>query len=1163
MADIITRLKFETDEFHNRARRVTTEINNISQQLEKSGVRVDHMNAKNLKLAQSFGQMQTVSTTLRGKISELSEEFVAWSHHYNQITEEQRRSPYGKAIVQQLDILKQRIHDTKGELAGIEGSLNGKMGGAGFGKQLLNGLVPGLGAGLAMAGVMAATKAMRAFKEQAIDTVKVNMEFEQSNANLSAILGKNIEDIGALTENAKMLGATTVYTAGQISELQTVLARRGFNQDQILNMTHGISNLAVATGTDLAESAELAASTMQAFGLKATDMERIVSVLGVSTTKSALTTQALGTSLQYVAPTARAAGFSLEDTVAMLGALVDSGLDASTAGTSLRQIILGMSTANGKLANSFGHPIRGLKDMTESIRKMKENGGSSLDEISKKVRVTAVPAFLSLVENVDRLDALRESITGVEDELQNMADKQINTLKGSTILLKSAWDGLKLSFSESNGTIKSTIDLLTKLINKVTEARRLDQGGQGAVDALLGDEEEFKKRVAKRAKEWVSEWNTNQEIANREGGSAWSLPNSGWGVTSGVTLDRNVSQYNSAIEEANAELKKQEEIYKKLIPLSEKYAKHQTSVIVAGSSVTGTTNSYVDPIHDEVIADIKKISGRSFKSYDNFVQYLKRMYEDISMYKSIVTDIGGADNLTGTLVDDEVTGGTTGTVTIVERARDIVDKALLRYKQELQELQNRLRVGLIDQAEFDKRKVGLDENVWEAYGRADMKEPSQEFKAGIAKWAKVMGDDADIAAMSNGFDKLVKAEDKFQRALELAAMMEEQGLQDSIAAKRKELSALESLWNTYAETATDMNDADIAGEAKELAERIKGLRNVIKELEDELKRQREKQSIYNRALRSIESTARGNNIRYADIEVKGFQELINNNQMTDGMMEDAVKKLNEQLKTKGIRWTVQLDLETGTLEKLKSRLDEVFEGIGKGTGGVKNIVGALDSVKKAGESMVDTLRGDADGWDKMIAVLNAAMSPLEATVTIYEAINALTEMGNILKAQRVASKTAEAAAEVTGTQAEVAAETEKIAVDKVATKAATELATAEYMAAHAAIPFTGFEIGAGFAEASLAVIKATGAAVLAFHDGGRVPGAYNGGRDTVPALLSPGEIILNRAQQKTLAPQLVAPKWGMDGGSVQFIQRGTDLIGVINATVASKGGVKTHKIYQH
>lgn len=497
MGEVITKLRIDTDEYQNRVRRASTSLNDMAHQCEVAGNKIAVFNTKNVQLARSLGSMQTASTTLRGKVSELSEAFVAAGHTYNGLTQAERNSPFGRELSQSMEQLKIRIRETKSELAGLEGQLGGGSK-VGFGAQFAKGLVPGFGMGAGAVGAMAAVKGIQMLTDVTMDAVRINMEFEQSNANLAAVLGTTRDNIGALTDNAKKLGATTLFTANQITELQTVLARRGFSEDQILQMTHGISNLAIATGTNLADAAELAGSTMQAFGMKATDMERIVSVLGVSTTKSALTTEKLGTSIQYVAPAATAAGYSLEEVVSMLGVLVDAGIDASTAGTALRQIIMSMSTENGKMAKSFGRPIRGMEDFIQAISNVKD-AEDMLSDASKEVRVTAVPALIALANNKDRIMELKEQITDVGDALQKMADEQASTLQGSVTLLRSAWDGLMISFSESNGTLKELTDNLTNVVSWMTKFRSMAAGGQTAVNALLYDDDD----ITKKAKEFI------------------------------------------------------------------------------------------------------------------------------------------------------------------------------------------------------------------------------------------------------------------------------------------------------------------------------------------------------------------------------------------------------------------------------------------------------------------------------------------------------------------------------------------------------------------------------------------------------------------------------------------------------------------------------------
>ena len=150
---------------------------------------------------------------------------------------------------------------------------------------------------------MGVAAAVGAAKKVMSDMVRINMQFEQSSSNLAAVLGTSRDQITALTDQAKQLGATTQYTASQILELQANLARLGFNQNEILNSTKSVQAMATAMGADLGEAANLAGSALRGFGLNATEMERVASVLSVGTTKSALSFEKLATALPIVQTT--------------------------------------------------------------------------------------------------------------------------------------------------------------------------------------------------------------------------------------------------------------------------------------------------------------------------------------------------------------------------------------------------------------------------------------------------------------------------------------------------------------------------------------------------------------------------------------------------------------------------------------------------------------------------------------------------------------------------------------------------------------------------------------------------------------------------------------------------------------------------------------------
>ena len=177
-------------------------------------------------------------------------------------------------------------------------------------------------------------------------SVKTFADFEQGMLKVKAISGATQKEFQLLTDNAKRLGSETMFTASQVSELQLNLSKLGLTPTQINESTEAILNLAQATDSDLGQAATVAASTMNAFGLEASDMTMITDVMADSFSSTALDLQKFETAMASVAPVANIAGSDLERTTAILGVLTNNGIEASTAGTALRNIFLDLA-ANG------------------------------------------------------------------------------------------------------------------------------------------------------------------------------------------------------------------------------------------------------------------------------------------------------------------------------------------------------------------------------------------------------------------------------------------------------------------------------------------------------------------------------------------------------------------------------------------------------------------------------------------------------------------------------------------------------------------------------------------------------------------------------------------------------------------------------------------------
>ncbi len=318
------------------------------------------------------------------------------------------------------------------------------------------------------AGTVAAFAAMAGAIRGVSKAIGTIADFEQANANLSTIIGKNVKDIGVLTESAKQLGAATEYTASQVTFLQTELAKLGFKENDITNMQESVLHFATAVGADLSDAASLAGATLRMFGLETSRTEDTLGVLTKATTNSALSFSYLQTAMSIVGPVAKTFGFSVRDTTALLGALANSGFDASSAATATRNILLNLANANGKLATALGGPVKTLPDLIDGLKTLDAQGV----DLAKTLELTdkrSVSAFNTFLHGADDVDTLRESLEDVKGVLGDTAEARMDTVQGSIKLLQSAWDGFILSLSGSKGVIKWAIDQATMLVNKLTE----------------------------------------------------------------------------------------------------------------------------------------------------------------------------------------------------------------------------------------------------------------------------------------------------------------------------------------------------------------------------------------------------------------------------------------------------------------------------------------------------------------------------------------------------------------------------------------------------------------------------------------------------------------------------------------------------------------------
>lgn len=379
----------------------------------------------------------TLNKAVKGSIGQINAQLAIEKKRINDVVVGSKKF---KIIANRIKDLERKQRDFNKQLG--RGSAFANQ----FGKGAANAFTK---AGLAIGGVLIA---LRTLQRLTGGIIKITKDFEQANADLAAILGKSRKEITELTTDAKRLGATTAFTATEVSKLQKEFAKLGFSTKEILNATEATLSLAAATGTDLAEAAKVVGATIRGFGLDASETQRVVDVMAKSFSSSALDMEKFEVSMSKIAPVAKAVGLTIEETTGFMGVLSDSGIEASTVGTSLRKIFIELSKKGLTLNEALGQ-IEGSQDKLNTAQEI--------------FGIRAATSALVLAENADKAALLTAKLNLAAGTADRMAKEQLNTLQGKLTILNSAWEGFILSIDAGDGVMTNTLSTLIELATGV------------------------------------------------------------------------------------------------------------------------------------------------------------------------------------------------------------------------------------------------------------------------------------------------------------------------------------------------------------------------------------------------------------------------------------------------------------------------------------------------------------------------------------------------------------------------------------------------------------------------------------------------------------------------------------------------------------------------
>lgn len=316
--------------------------------------------------------------------------------------------------------------------------------------------------------------------------IKTGADFEGQMSRVGAIAGASKTQLKAMSDQAVDLGAKTSLSASEVAKGMEELAALGMNTNQIMKAMPGVISAAEASGSDLATTATIMASSLNSFNLKASDSGHVADLLATAANDSAADVQYMGDALKYAGTPAHSLGVTLEDTSAAIEVMSNSGLEGSQAGTALRASFiklakpskqsqkaidkLGISLSNSK-GEFVGMPnlIGQFKDALQGMTK-----DQKLAYVAQIVGTEAASGFLALIDaGPAKLKKYSDSLKNSNGASKEAADKMKDNLKGSLEQLGGAFESLGITIGTAfapvlRGLAKAVTFLVEKFNNMPT-----------------------------------------------------------------------------------------------------------------------------------------------------------------------------------------------------------------------------------------------------------------------------------------------------------------------------------------------------------------------------------------------------------------------------------------------------------------------------------------------------------------------------------------------------------------------------------------------------------------------------------------------------------------------------------------------------------------------
>lgn len=474
------------------------------------------------------------------------------------------------------------------------------------------------------------------------DMIQAGAQFQDAMARVQAISKASTGDLKALREEAMRLGRDTKYTATEAATALEQLIRNGLKPLAAKEALGGVLQLAQSQAISLAEAADIATTSMNAFGLSTKDLTRINDVLAATASNTATNVLELFEAFKIAAPIAKSAGVSLEETATVLGSLANQGFRGSEAGTGLKQVILAIADKTPdaiKIAQKYGIQLDEVslrsEGLIKTLERMKKAAmGFSIQDLSQFANKLGAPKMAAVL-NTD-MSELYQAVANSQGEAARMFEEGLGEFEKAQKTLKSVYENTQIKvFDSFKNLFTEPLNILAEFIRRIQDIPTVMVASIGLALSKIGGL--FQKTQVKlksfAEQEYTKELNKRSD-AYQNAAIAQSITN----INNGVSKD--TANYYKSLHQELGQVATQFDLSTKN---GKVYQKLMNDLSYITNASTTNTQKYKRAIAN--VADTLAIMNRQTQGVN--VNLLRTAYVDFERDKSKI--VASASNFQSTM----------------------------------------------------------------------------------------------------------------------------------------------------------------------------------------------------------------------------------------------------------------------------------------------------------------------------------------------------------------------------------------------------------------------------------------------------------------------------------------------------------------------------------